>query len=208
MILAGLPATTVMAGTSFRHHAAGADDSSVTDPDTRQYRGIDTDPHLVLDDDRASVGGTAVVGIRVVVDRYQIHFRADEYVIADGDAAAPEERATLLDEASLADSHGLAVVDIERGQYGGAFRQLFAQNLSHKFMYTLLVAYADRRKLLCCLHCGEDVGNQLFVACVIGRNHLAVQIPCENIVHNFFCFNISDAKIKRKPRNNFAARLK
>ena len=122
-----------------------------------------------------------------MVDRYQIHFRPDEYVIADGDAAAPEERAALLDETSFADSHGLAVVDIERREYGGAFRQLFAQNLSHKFMYTFLVAYADRCKLLCRLHRGEDVGNQLFVTCVIGRNHFAVQIPCENIVfHDVF----------------------
>ena len=82
----------------FRHHAAGAHDGSVTDPDTRQYRRVDSDPHLVLDDDRASVGGAAVVGIGVVVDRYQIHFGADKYVVTDGDAAASEEGTALLDK--------------------------------------------------------------------------------------------------------------
>lgn len=74
--------------------------------------GVDAYPHLILYHDRASVGSTAVIGVDIMVDGYEIALRTDENTVADGYSTATEERAALLDEAILSDSHWFAVVDI------------------------------------------------------------------------------------------------
>lgn len=78
----------------FRHDTVGSDYGTVSYPYAWQNRRIYSDPHLVLDNDRFSVGSAAVFGIRIVIDGYQIHFRADKYAIADGYATSAEKGTT------------------------------------------------------------------------------------------------------------------
>ena len=91
-----------------RDDAVGADDGAVADAHAGQHGGIDANPHFVFDDDRFSIRGTAVVGIRVMVDGDEVEFRGNEYAIADGDSAAAEECASLLYPASFSYPYILA----------------------------------------------------------------------------------------------------
>ena len=107
----------------YRHgrHIAGddavrADNRAIADPHAGKDGGAYADPYLVLDDDRFPVRGAPIIGVRIVVDRDEIHFRGDKYVVAYGDAAAVEESASLLYPASFADADVLAEIHIEQRQ--------------------------------------------------------------------------------------------
>ena len=56
----------------FGYHAAGSDNCTVTDTHSREYSRIDTNPCFVLDDNRTTIGGTAIFRIRIVINRNQI----------------------------------------------------------------------------------------------------------------------------------------
>ena len=74
-----------------RYYAVGTDDGTIADAHAGQDSGTDAYPHLIFYHYRAAVGRTAVVGIRVVVDGDEVHFRGDEHAVADGDASTVEE---------------------------------------------------------------------------------------------------------------------
>ena len=101
------------------HDRVGPDYTAVAECDAGEDSGIDAEPHLILDLYGLTVGRAPVVRVDIVVDGYQVALGPDEDIVADFYASASEESAALLDEAPFADSHGLAVVDIERRQHGG-----------------------------------------------------------------------------------------
>ena len=74
-------------------------------------------------------------------------------------------------------------------------------------MYTLLVAYADRRQFLRCLHCREYVVDKEFVSGFIGRYHFSAKVFCKNIVHGLIYF-ISNAKLGTAILIGFVEELK
>lgn len=83
------------------NHAVGTDDRTIADMYTGQNGSADANPHLVLYDNGTTVRGVAIVGIRIVVDGDKIHFRADEYAIADRYTSTVKEGAALLNPTSL-----------------------------------------------------------------------------------------------------------
>ena len=98
------------------NHTIGTNDRTVTDAHTGQNGGTDANPHFIFYHYRATVRGTAVIGIRVVVNGDKVHFRSNEYPITNGNAATVKECASLLNPASFADADVLAEVHIERRQ--------------------------------------------------------------------------------------------
>lgn len=89
-----------------------SDNTAVSECDAGENGGVDAEPDLVLDLYGFAIGCTAVVGIDIVVDGNKVALGPDENIIADFYASASEKSTALLDEASFADSHGLAVVYI------------------------------------------------------------------------------------------------
>lgn len=101
------------------HDRVGPYDAAVAECYAGEDGGVDAEPDLILNLNGLAVGCAAVVGIDIVVDGYQVAFGADKHIVADFYASATEEGTALLDKAPFADSHGLAVVDIERWKHGG-----------------------------------------------------------------------------------------
>ena len=95
-------------------HTISTNDRTVTDAHTGQNDGTDANPHFIFYHYRATVRGTAVIGIRVVVNGDKVHFRSNEYPVANGNAATVEERASLLNPASLANADVLAVAIVSK----------------------------------------------------------------------------------------------
>ena len=73
------------------HHTVSTHYRTIAYPYAGQHRRIDAYPHLFLNDNRATIRGTLVIEIRVVIDGNEIYFRSDEHTIAYGNAATVEE---------------------------------------------------------------------------------------------------------------------
>lgn len=114
----------------------------------------------------------------------------DEHIVANLYAAASEEGAALLDEASLAYCHRFAVVDIKRRQHGDSLVKGFVKDASHELMYFLrgpvACVHLCRR-----LHRVEDVCYQQFITRVVWRYHFATNVSVKNFVSHIYTFYIS-----------------
>ena len=105
-----------------------------------------------------------------MVDGDQVDLRTNEYFIANRDAAASEEGATLLGDTSLPNRDRLTVVDVERRQYRRALFEGFAETPADGLVDLI-------RSAVTCIHVrsgadgGENVGDQRFVTWLIGRNY-------------------------------------
>ena len=73
------------------HNTLGTHNRDIADSDAGEYRGVDANPHFILNHDGSSVGRAAVIGVDIVIDGYEVALRAGENAVADGDSAATEK---------------------------------------------------------------------------------------------------------------------
>ena len=133
-----------------------------------QNGSADANPHLVLYDNGTTVCGVAIVGIRIVVDGDKIHFRADEYAIADRYTSTVKEGAALLNPTSFANVDVLAVIHIERRQQCRTLINLPARNTAQILMHFFRREPAFCIHFRCCSHCVEYGTDKFVIARFIG----------------------------------------
>ena len=97
-----------------------------------------------------------------MVDGDKIHFRADEYAIADRYTSTVKEGAALLNPTSFANVDVLAVIHIERRQQCRTLINLPARNTAQILMHFF------RREPACCSHCVEYGTDKFVIARFIG----------------------------------------
>ena len=151
-----------------RNHTVSTYYRTVADSHARQNSRINAYPHLVLYDNRTAISRAAVVGVRIMVDGYEVYLGCDEHSVADGDASTVEECATLLNPTALADAGVLAVIHIKRRQQRRRWVYFLASDAAQVLMHLLgseppsLVHFRSR------LHRVEDSANKLVISRFVG----------------------------------------